>query len=137
MMSGILACVNHKYVNKTMLTLIGFDLWVLISGILSTWFKSYLDTLCTSSYLKGKMCENCLTPSSSVSVIQIILFYNSEHHSVVPVYFAIELNLTSLLLVKLCGVFCLFVCYCFCFLLQCSILRAGGFKASIFVPFIK
>lgn len=115
MVSGILACVNPKYVNKTMLTLIGSDLWVLISGILSIWFKSYLDTLCTSSYPRRKMCENCLTPSSSVSVIHIILLYNSEHRSMVPFYSAIELNFVSLLLVKLCGVFCLLFVMVFVF----------------------
>lgn len=134
MMSEILACVNHKYVNKTMLTLIGSDLWVLISGILSIRFKFYLDTLCTSSYPKGKMCENCLTPSSSVSVIQIILLYNGEHRSVVPVYFAIELNFTSFCWSNSVG---LFVCYCFCFLLQCSIFKSWWFQSFNIRSFYK
>lgn len=37
-----LACINHKYVNKTMLIVIDSDLWVLISRILSLWYNLIL-----------------------------------------------------------------------------------------------
>lgn len=55
--SRTLACVNSKYVNKTMLILIDSDPRVLISGILSLWFNSYPAILCISSSPGRKMCE--------------------------------------------------------------------------------
>lgn len=73
------------------------------------------------------MCETDeLTPLSSVSIIQVILVCNNEHHSVVHVYFAMEFNSTSLLVVLSLG--CSF---------PSSISRVDGFKASKVTLLIK
>lgn len=65
-------------------------------------------------------------PLSSVSIIQVILLYNSEHCHMENVYFAAELNSTSLFVGQPLG-----------FLFQRSISRVSGFKAAKVILLIK